>query len=484
MATLLLVDDEPNVLYSLELSLAAEALDIVTAQSGKDALRRLRRGAIDAVILDVRLPDMSGLDVFDRIRAEDPRLPVIIMTAHGTTETAIEAMKRGAFDYLLKPVDLHQLQDIVGRALDLRRMQSPALFDTLEGEPVSPAETDRIVGQSPSMQEVYKAIGRVAAQEVNVLVTGESGTGKELVARAIYQHSNRADKPFLAINCAAIPEGLLESELFGHEKGAFTGADRKRIGKFEQANGGTIFLDEIGDMAPPTQAKMLRLLQEQQFERLGSGETVTVDVRVLAATNRTLQDMIVAGTFREDLYYRLNGFTVHLPPLRERKDDLPLLVDHFLKMLSPKLGKPAVMVAPEAMRLIENYAWPGNIRELQNAIRFAVVQSVGEVVTPECLPRAVFGVAETQAPGPAAQFDLVAFVDDLLRNGENEIYRKIMQSVDRVVLEAVLRHANGSQVVASELLGMSRTTLRAKLQALGMTVEKQIRPEQGLKGKP
>ncbi|HEY2911008.1 MAG TPA: sigma-54 dependent transcriptional regulator, partial [Gemmataceae bacterium] len=304
MATLLLVDDEPNVLYSLELSLAAEAIDIVTAQTGKDALRRLRRGAIDAVILDVRLPDMSGLDVFDRIRADDPRLPVIIMTAHGTTETAIEAMKRGAFDYLLKPVDLHQLQDIVGRALELRRMQSPAIFDPLEGEPASPAETDRIVGQSPSMQEVYKAIGRVAAQEVNVLITGESGTGKELVARAIYQHSKRADKPFLAINCAAIPEGLLESELFGHEKGAFTGADRKRIGKFEQANGGTIFLDEIGDMPPATQAKMLRVLQEQAFERVGGNETIRTDVRLIAATHRDLKAWSEEGKFRPDLYYR------------------------------------------------------------------------------------------------------------------------------------------------------------------------------------
>ncbi len=429
----------------------------------------------DAVVLDVKLPDMSGLEVFDGVRAIDPRLPVVVITAHGTTDTAIEATKRGAFDYLLKPVDLHHLREVVGRALELRRMRSvPAVV--AEDAPDDPG-ADRIVGRSPAMQEVYKAVGRVAAQDVNVLITGESGTGKELVARAIYQHSRRADKPFLAINCAAIPETLLESELFGHEKGAFTGADRRRVGTFEQAHGGTVFLDEVGDMAPATQAKVLRLLQEQQFKPLGSDQPVTVDVRVIAATNRDLARMTAAGSFREDLYYRLNGFAIHLPPLRERKADLPLLVEYLLRQANRKLGKAVRAVAPDAMRLVEAHPWPGNVRELQSAVRFAAVQAVGDVITPDCLPRSVRGGHEADAPAPGPAVDVAALVRDMLRRGEDDIYRKVTEAVDRVMLEAVLRQTGGNQVSASALLGISRTTLRAKLQALGLVIEKSVRPE-------
>jgi two-component system nitrogen regulation response regulator GlnG len=478
MPTLLLVDDEPNVLYSLELGLADEGREVVSARSGRDALAAVRARAPDAVVLDVKLPDMSGLEVFDAIRAVDPRLPVVVITAHGSTDTAIEATKRGAFDYLLKPVDLHHLRDVIGRALDLRRMRAvPAVV--ADREPDAGADADRIVGHSPAMQEVYKAIGRVTARDVNVLITGESGTGKELVARAVYQHSTRADKPFLAINCAAIPEALLESELFGHEKGAFTGADRKRVGKFEQADGGTVFLDEVGDMAPATQAKMLRLLQQQQFEPVGSGQTVTVDVRVIAATNRDLPAMTTAGTFREDLFYRLDGFTIHLPPLRDRKEDLPQLVEYLLGVANRKLGKSVRAVAPEAMRLIDAYKWPGNVRELQSAIRFAVVQAVGDVLSPDCLPRSVRG-GDGHSPLPAG-LDVAAVVGELLRTGQDDIYRTVTEAVDRVVLEAVLRHTGGSQVTASALLGISRTTLRAKLQTLGLVIEKHLRSE-GVEG--
>lgn len=311
MATLLIIDDEPNLLYSLQSGLETEELSVATAKSARQGLALIPKLMPDAVIVDVRLPDMSGLELFERIKALDPRLPVVIITAYASTETAIEAMKRGAFEYMLKPVDLHQLREVIQRAIALRRMQNvPAVFD--EG-PVE-GNADQIIGRSPPMQEVYKAIGRVAPQDVTVLIVGESGTGKELVARAIYQHSKRADKPFVAINCAAIPDSLLESELFGHEKGAFTGADRQRIGKFEQANGGTIFLDEIGDMAPATQAKVLRILQEQQFERVGGRDTISTDVRVIAATNRKLDELVAAEKFRSDLLYRLNGVTISLPP--------------------------------------------------------------------------------------------------------------------------------------------------------------------------
>jgi len=474
MSKLLLVDDEPNVLYTLQLGLAGEGIEIITARTGKEAIRRAQEESPDAAILDVRLPDMTGLDVFDAIHARDPRLPTVIVTAHSTTETAIEAMKRGAFDYLTKPVELHRLQEVIGRALELRRMQSvPAVLDSAAPD----AEGDRMIGRCPAMQEVFKAIGRVTAQDVNVLITGESGTGKELAARAVFQHSRRAQKPFLAMNCAAIPEGLLESELFGHERGAFTGADRKRIGKFEQADHGTIFLDEVGDMAPATQAKMLRLLQEQKFERLGSGETIAVDLRIISATNRDLDAMVAEGSFRSDLLYRLNGFTIHLPALRERREDLPLLIEYILRETSRTLDKSVRAVSPEAMKLLDRYDWPGNIRELQGVLRFAAVQTVGEVLTPDCLPRSLQSSTPVEAPGGSTTLDAGALTQELLNRGETNIYSLVSQKTDRAILETVLRHTGGNQVTASQLLGISRTTLRAKLQALGMVIERQVRSE-------
>jgi two-component system nitrogen regulation response regulator GlnG len=313
---------------------------------------------------------------------------------------------------------------------------------------------------------------------VPVLIQGESGTGKELVARAIYQHSRRAHKPFLAINSAAIPEGILESELFGHEKGAFTGADRRRIGKFEQADQGTLFLDEIGDMALGTQPKLLRVLQEQRFERVGGEEVVRTDVRLLAATNQNLDEKAAAGGFRDDLLYRLKVFTIWLPPLRERREDLPLLITHFLKLLSHRLGKRVDSVTSDAIRLLETYPWPGNIRELQSAIRHAYVQSAGEVITLECLPEHLRG--EPPAPRPTRLepdpqlVELTELVSSLLRAGESDVYDKVQAVVDRVVLEAALRHVKGSQAQASKLLGISRTTLRSKLLELGLMIEKKL----------
>ena len=471
MQTLLIIDDEPNLLYSLQAGLETEELSVVTAKTAKQGLAMLPKVRPDAAIVDVRLPDMSGLELFERIKGLDPRLPVVIITAFAATETAIEAMKRGAFEYMLKPVDLHHLREVVTRALALRRMQSvPAVF---EDGPVEGA-ADQIVGRSAVMQEVYKTIGRVAPQDVTVLILGESGTGKELVARALYQHSKRADKPFVAINCAAIPDALLESELFGHEKGAFTGADRQRVGKFEQANGGTIFLDEIGDMAPATQAKVLRILQEQQFERVGGRDTITTDVRVIAATNRKLDELVSAGTFRADLLYRLNGVTITLPPLRERKEDIPLLADHFIRLCNKKLEKNVGSIAPEALRLLQAHDWPGNVRELQNVIRYAVIQAVGDVLTAECLPAAMRG-GTTQPNGTAGlPLDVVRLVRDLLATGTPDIYSAVIQEVDRATLTEVLRHVNGNQVHASALLGISRTTLRVKLQHLNM-----LHPPQG-----
>jgi two-component system nitrogen regulation response regulator GlnG len=340
-------------------------------------------------------------------------------------------------------------------------------------EEEGPADADRIVGHSAAMQEVYKAIGRVAPRDVTVLITGESGTGKELVARALYHHSGRAAAPFLVINCAAIPENLLESELFGHERGAFTGAERRRIGKFEQAHGGTLFLDEIGDMSLATQAKVLRLLQEQRFERLGSNETIQADVRLIAATNQDLERAVAEGRFRLDLLYRLNGFAIHLPPLRERREDLPALVEHFLRDLGRTLGRAVHSLTPEARACLEGYDWPGNVRQLQGVLRYALIQSSGDVLTLDCLPENL-RLARPGAPPavPRAGIEALAeFTESLLQAGEPDIYRRVCQEVDRVVLEAVLRHAGGNQVKASELLGISRTTLRAKLRNLSREAE-------------
>jgi two-component system nitrogen regulation response regulator GlnG len=476
MPTLLVVDDEQNVLYSMERTFRSESLRILTAQTGRQGIELVQRERPDAAILDLRLTDMPGLEVFDTIRQIDARLPVIVITAYATTETAIEAMKRGAMEYLVKPVDFHQLREVVQRALEVSQLgHVPAVFEeaTTEDE-----RADRIVGRSPQMQEVYKAIGRVAPQNVPVLILGASGTGKELVARALYSHSRRSQGPFLTKNCAAIPEALLESELFGHERGAFTGAERRRIGKFEQASGGTIFLDEIGDMAASTQSKVLRLLQEQRFERVGSNETIQTDVRVIAATNQNLADLVAAGRFRQDLYYRLQVFTIRVPSLSERPNDLPPLVEHMVRVFNRAMGKQIHGVAPEAMRLLEEHEWPGNVRELQSAIRYAFVQATGDTLTPDCLPEAVRFGARSPRPSQMIADELVfevgRYVSDLLRAGEPDIYDKVCLEVDRRVLTAVLRHAKGKQLQASQLLGISRTTLRAKIRQLGMAIEKHL----------
>src|SRR5262245_21344153 len=360
MAHLLLIDDDVAVIpEQVRQAFPGPRHRVVVAGTGAKGVEHVRTELPDVILLDLRLPDQSGLEVYQHIRRIDARIPVIFVTMAKTADAAIEAMKEGAYDYLFKPLDLHQLRRVVGEALEVaRRMREPAVL--AEAAP-DPDVEGAIVGSCSAMQEVYKAIGRVAGQDVPVLITGESGTGKEMVARAIYQHGPRAKAPFLALNCAAIPETLLESELFGHEKGAFTGADRRRIGKFEQVSGGTLFLDEIGDMPLALQAKILRVLQEQAFERLGGSETIRTDVRLIAATHRDLKTASAQGKFRPDLYYRLGVFTIHLPPLRERGEDLPLLVRHYLRRFNRELGRQVQEVDPEAMERLRRNTWPGNI---------------------------------------------------------------------------------------------------------------------------
>src|SRR6516162_7600429 len=385
MAQLLLIDDNPALIPGqVRQAFPAPAHRVEVAATAAEGLERIRAGPPDVVLLDLLLPDQSGLEVYQQVRKIDARIPVIFVTMAKTADAAIEAMKQGAYDYLFKPLDLHQLRRVVGEALEVaRRMREPTVLAETAADP----DLDgAILGSCPAMREVYKAIGRVAAQGVPVLITGESGTGKELVARAIYQHGPRGKAPFLALNCAAIPEQLLESELFGHEKGAFTGADRRRIGKFEQVSGGTLFLDEVGDMPLALQAKMLRLLQEQAFERVGGNETIRTDVRLIAATHRDLATHSAEGKFRPDLYYRLGVFTIHLPTLRERSDDLPLLVRYFLRRFSRALGREVQQVAPEALQRLRSYPWPGNVRELQSVLKQAILQARGPVLLPDFLP--------------------------------------------------------------------------------------------------
>src|SRR6201988_5236380 len=361
MATLLLIDDDPDLLRDRASHVfPAPAHRVEIAQTGAEGLERVAAACPDVILLDLRLPDQSGLDVLRQLRQVDARIPVVMVTVARSSDSAIEAMRHGAYDYLLKPMDLQKLDRVISKAIKVARlMREPAVV--AETPPDEELPGDAIVGCCPGMQEAYKAIGRVADQTFPVLITGESGTGKELVARAIYQHGPRAQAPFLALNCAAIPENLLESELFGHEKGAFTGADRRRIGKFEQCNGGTLLLDEIGDMPLAAQGKILRLLQEQTFERLGGNETIRTDVRLIAATHRDLQARSTDGQFRPDLYYRLGVFTIHLPPLRERGDDLPVLALHYLRRFSRELELEVREVAPEALEQLRAYDWPGNI---------------------------------------------------------------------------------------------------------------------------
>src|SRR4051812_5390460 len=414
MGRLLLVDDDPDlILAQINQVFGASGHGIDVARTGTEGIRRVAERTPDVVLLDLRLPDQSGLDVYQQIRRLDARIPVIFVTMAKAADAAIEAMKQGAYDYLFKPLDLRQLQRVVGEALEVaRRMREPAVIAE------TPPDTDvdgAIVGACPAMIEVYKAIGRVAAQDVSVLITGESGTGKELVARAIYQHGPRAKAPFLALNCAAIPENLLESELFGHEKGAFTGAERRRIGKFEQCNGGTLLLDEIGDMPPALQAKILRLLQEQSFERVGGNETIRTDVRLIAATHRDLKAWSDQGKFRADLYFRLSVFTIHLPPLRERGDDLVTLIHLFVKRFSAELGRDVREVSADTIERLRNYSWPGNIRELQSILQQAILRSTGPVLLPAFLPELSSDAAESEAAPPSrSAFDLDAIIGQQL----------------------------------------------------------------------
>jgi two-component system nitrogen regulation response regulator GlnG len=466
MPSLLVIDRDPEVVRTLRRGLGETQTMVLSAQTGVAGLDLLVKYRPDAVALDCSLPDQAGLELIRQIHACDATLPVILMASGGTASAAIEAIACGAFDYVRKPVAAEQVRELVLRALKSRQLGAVP-----EGMPspggVEPLSLDSIIGDCPAMQEVYKAIGRVAPKKVNVLILGESGTGKELVAQAIQRHSPRAKAPFLAVNCAAIPEPLLESELFGHEKGAFTGADSKRIGKFEQCSGGTLFLDEVGDMTPVMQSKLLRVLQEGRFERVGGNKTVETDVRIIAATNRNLEQMVAAGQFRSDLYYRLNIFTISLPPLRERAADIPLLVDHYLALFCRELDRSPCTASPEALDALLRYPWPGNVRELQSVLKRAVLQVSGPVLAPEFLPTDPLGTA-SRAVG------LDDFIEERLRAGSTALHAEALAFMERATLTKVLRHTGGNQSQAARILNITRGTLRSKIRELGIVIHQAV----------
>ena len=485
----LIIDDDNDLRYSLKRVLSGRQYEVLEAASGEEGLIMAEKHCPHVILLDNRMGGMSGMEALQHLRGINPNAMIILMTAYGTTQTTIEAMKFGAFDYIMKPFDLKKILSLTESAI-----AASSDLDKAGKEESAPAVSKEdieggIIGSSSAMQEVFKMIGQVAASDVTVMITGESGTGKELIARAIYQNSLRAQKPYIAVNCAAIPENLIESELFGHEKGSFTGATNQRIGKFERCDGGTIFLDEIGDMALTTQTKILRALQEGEIQRVGSSETIKVNVRMLAATNKPLEEMVKEKTFREDLYYRLNVVRIQLPPLRERKEDVSQLIDFVLKRLARDSKTEAKLISPEALALLNKHDWPGNVRELENLIYRSAVIAQGEMILIKDLPQELVR-AVGSAPGPKvlkSQSEPVALEEEPLHavapaaaetllghlaiDPYDAVYAdlreahgiNILEHAERALIARALQDAGGKQVKAAEILGMTRATLRKRM---------------------
>jgi nitrogen regulation protein NR(I) len=462
-AKILLVEDDAAIVATLKRVLAGENYEVIVEQRGDTGLARARETFFDVVITDLKLPGLSGLELIRELHAARPRLPILMMTAHGTTESAIEATQSGAYDYVVKPFEIPELLGLLDQAVSASRLMSEPVQIGAVG-----AVGNAIVGNGRAMQSIYKEIGRIADKPVTVLIRGETGTGKELVARAIYQYSNRSKEPFVAINCAAIPETLLESELFGHEKGAFTGAESRRIGRFEQANGGTIFLDEIGDMTPGTQVKLIRLLQEKCLQRLGGKETIPLDVRVIAATHRDLETAIKDNLFREDLYYRLSVVVLKLPPLRERRGDIPELVKFFLQKYAAQFDIQSPSIHPDALELLKSQPWPGNVRELENVTRKVLLLARSYTISSDNVSTAL---DRTNPPVSSANKSLEEFTGELLaaaQRGEvTDAHARFQAWTERVLFSRAIGLAGDNQSKAARWLGISRLTLREKLSQIG-----------------
>jgi DNA-binding NtrC family response regulator len=455
MAKVLVVDDEESIIWIFRKLVEGLGHECLSAATGEKGIEIARESQPDLIFMDVKLPGIDGLTALDSVRTVAPRARFVVMTAHGTLDTAVRAMKLGAVEYLAKPIDLDQARGLIQGALKgagvNREVESLRRTGGLGG----------IVGRSAQMQEVFKKVAAVAASEASVLLLGESGTGKELLARAVHYNSGRSAGPFEAINCASIPETLLESELFGHEKGSFTGAIRQKPGKFEVAHGGTVFLDEVGEISPAAQVKLLRFLEERRFERVGGTEPVAVDVRIVSATNQNLEERIREGRFREDLFFRLNVVRIDVPPLRDRRDDIPVLVAHFLDLAR------AAGVTSDALELLKNHSWPGNVRELRNAIERGAVLARGTPIRPEHLPETV------TSPRPLGESDVEARVRELVeklvsQGTPGDLYRHVEARWEKALLRRVLEQTGNNQVKAAELLGINRMTLRKKMELYGL----------------
>ncbi|MGC6456045.1 MAG: sigma-54-dependent transcriptional regulator [Coraliomargaritaceae bacterium] len=482
--SILVIDDDNDLRYSLNRVFSSRGYHVIEAGSGEEGLEIAKESGAQVILLDNRMPGMTGIEVLQHMRGILPHAMIILMTAYGTTQTTIEAMKFGAYDYIMKPFDLKKILSLTESALAASQDLDKATDDsTAESSAKVSAEDIEggIIGSSAPMQAVFKIIGQVAASDVTVMITGESGTGKELIARAIYSNSLRAGHPYIAVNCAAIPDNLIESELFGHEKGSFTGATSQRIGKFELCDGGTIFLDEIGDMALPTQTKILRALQEGEIQRVGSSETIRVNVRMLAATNKPLEEMVREKTFREDLYYRLNVVRVQLPALRERREDVPALVDFMLKQLSTKGQAQANSMAPDALSLLAAYDWPGNVRELENLVYRSAVMAQGETILIKDLPEELL-----QAVGYSKDASKDTAVEPKARDTEElgipplepmdaayasmrrDYSSNLLEQFERSIISRALKEFSGKQSEVVGLLGISRATLRKRMDQYGL----------------
>jgi len=468
-------DDEESIRWVLSKALTKQGFIVDVAVNGTEALKFFRQQSYDLAVLDIKMPGITGLELLPRFLEERPEILVVIMTAESTMKNAVEAMKHGAYDYITKPFDLEALDAILLKARKASDVSEEV--QRLKEEVKDHYQLDRtLIGTSQPMQDVYKVMGKVAPSDITVLITGESGTGKELVARALHFNSSRLGKPFLAINCAAIPRELLESELFGFEKGAFTGATERKIGKFEQASGGTLFLDEIGDMPLELQAKLLRVLQEKEITRTGGATAIPVDVRIIAATNQDLKDKVRNKEFREDLYYRLNVVPIALPALRERQEDIPLLVDFFIQNAQEEMGVTARGCTEETLTLLKNYRWPGNVRELENTLKRAALLSPDLLLTPADFPSLIGDHGE----GGENNDSLEAMIGRKLRNSlaqmnlqeMDSLYEMVLHQMERPLIEIILDKTRGNQVKAAEILGINRNTLRKKIQTLEIDVKK------------